>query len=52
MKKKKAILTPDQILCLKNQTFSDNEPGTLLKDFLVCLILSALVAFQSLGKII
>jgi hypothetical protein len=33
MKKKKAILTPDQILCLKNQTFSDNEPGTLLKDF-------------------
>ena len=28
-----AILTPDQILCLKNQTFSDNEPGTLLKDF-------------------
>ena len=33
MKKKKAILKPDQILCLKNQTFSENEPGTLLKDF-------------------
>jgi len=33
MKKKKATLTPDQIQCLKNQTFSDNEPGTLLKDF-------------------
>jgi hypothetical protein len=33
MKNKKATLTPDQIQCLKNQTFSDNEPGTLLKDF-------------------
>ena len=33
MKKKKATLTPDQIQCLKNQTFNDNEPGTLLKDF-------------------
>ena len=33
MKKKKATLTPDQIQCLKNQAFSDNEPGTLLKDF-------------------
>jgi hypothetical protein len=33
MKKKKATLTPDQIQCLKNQTFSNNEPGTLLKDF-------------------
>lgn len=35
MKKIKATLTPDQIQCLKNQTFSDNEPGTLLKDFSV-----------------
>ena len=33
MKKIKATLTPEQIQCLKNQTFSDNEPGTLLKDF-------------------
>ncbi len=29
----KAKLTPDQIQCLKSQIFSDNEPGTLLKDF-------------------
>ena len=36
MKKKKAILTPDQILCLKNQTFSDNEPKNFsnLLDFI------------------
>ena len=33
MKKIKATLTPEQIQYLKNQTFSDNEPGTLLKDF-------------------
>ena len=33
MKKKKITLTPDQIQCLKKQIFSDNEPGTLLKDF-------------------
>jgi len=33
MKKKKVTLTPDQIQCLKKQIFSDNEPGTLLKDF-------------------
>lgn len=33
MKKTITTLTPDQIQCLKNQTFSDNEPGTLLKDF-------------------
>ena len=33
MKKIKATLTLDQIQCLKNQTFSDIEPGTLLKDF-------------------
>jgi hypothetical protein len=33
MKKIKATFTPDEIHCLKNQTFSDNEPGTLLKDF-------------------
>ena len=33
MKKIKATLTPDQIQCLKKQTFNDNEPGTLLKDF-------------------
>jgi len=32
MKKKKATLTPENPL-LKNQTFSDNDPGTLLKDF-------------------
>ena len=33
MKKLKSELTPGQIQCLKNQRFSDNEPGTLLKDF-------------------
>lgn len=33
MKKIKATLTPDQIHSLKNQTFTDSEPGTLLKDF-------------------
>jgi len=33
MKKITATLTPDQTQCLKTQTFSDNEPGTLLKDF-------------------
>ena len=33
MKKIKATITPEQIQYLKNQTFSDNEPGTLLKDF-------------------
>lgn len=33
MKKIKSPLTPAQIHCLKNQKFSDNEPGTLLKDF-------------------
>jgi Plasmid pRiA4b ORF-3-like protein len=33
MKKIKATLTLDQIQCLKNQIFSDIEPGTLLKDF-------------------
>ena len=33
MKKIKTELTPAQIQCLKNQRFSDNEPGTLVKDF-------------------
>ena len=33
MKKIKATLTLDQIHSLKNQTFTDSEPGTLLKDF-------------------
>ncbi|WP_262964595.1 plasmid pRiA4b ORF-3 family protein [Methylobacter psychrophilus] len=33
MKNIKATLTPDQIHSLKNQTFTDSEPGTLLKDF-------------------
>ena len=33
MKKIKAILTADQIQCLKHQAFSDYEPGILLKDF-------------------
>ena len=37
MKKIIALLTPDQIQCLKNQIFSDNEPGTLLKDFFTLL---------------
>jgi hypothetical protein len=33
MKKIKATLPLDQIHSLKNQTFTDSEPGTLLKDF-------------------
>jgi len=33
MKKIKATVTPDQNQYLTNQTFSDIEPGTLLKDF-------------------
>lgn len=33
MKNKQATLTMDQIHSLKNQTFTDSEPGTLLKDF-------------------
>ena len=33
MKNIKATLTMDQIHSLKNQTFTDSEPGTLLKDF-------------------
>ncbi len=33
MKMTTKILAPEQILCLKSQQFSDNEPGTLLKDF-------------------
>ena len=33
MKNKKSKLTPDQIQCLQQQTFNENEPGTLLKDF-------------------
>jgi len=33
MKKIKVTVTPDQSQCLTNQTFSDIEPGTLLKDF-------------------
>lgn len=37
MKKIKATQSLDQIDSLKNQTFSDNEPGTLLKDFFTLL---------------
>ncbi len=33
MKKLKSKLTSSQIQHLKNQSFNDNEPGTLLKDF-------------------
>jgi len=33
MKNKKPRLTPSQIQCLQQQTFNDNEPGILLKDF-------------------
>lgn len=50
MKNIKAKLTLNQIQCLKNQTFSDNEPGTLLKDFSTLLDFIGSVGIPVSGK--
>ena len=50
MKKIKATITPEQIQYLKNQTFSDNEPGTLLKDFSTLLYFIGSAGIPVSGK--
>jgi hypothetical protein len=52
MKKIKATVTPDQNQCLTNQTFSDIEPGTLLKDFSTLLDFIGSTGIPVSGKII
>lgn len=52
MKNKKPKLTPDQIQCLQQQIFNDNEPSTLLRDFSSLLDFIGADGIPVSGKII